>query len=346
MKMTSIRQWFAAAVVAGAGVWSANAAMTHSAAVVDTRADVLAEILPSTCTYALDDAGLLTVKFAADASGVQYVLPDNMGPLAFDLNGQTLVGKAGTEGTVSTAGGNGAWVFKVGSGTTISVLDGAGSAGRITGGKGGNGHPAGAGAVAFVDSTGAAFSVTDEKNLVSKGADGHVALPTGGDAYMVTHDGVCEILGTGATGEGKDIPEGIDRKSVTSAMIGEGVTEIGARFFKDFRKMKRIEGGAGLVRFGEKAFYRCLDLEEINIANKDFDMSSLENAVVYQMAIDKDGKFYMVPKVTVAGYTEMLCGKKDLTDANWTELGPVGEKQMTDYGDYRFFKVALKKIGE
>ena len=346
MKMTSIRQWFAAAVVAGAGVWSAQAAMTHSAAVVDTRADVLAEILPASCAYALDADAVLTVTFKESVNGKQYVLPDNMGSLKLDLNGQTLVGKAGTEGTVSTAGGNGAWVFKVGSGTTISVLDGAGSAGRITGGKGGNGQPAGAGAFAFVDASGAEFAVADAQTLVSKGADGHVALPTGGDAYMVTHDGVCEILGTGATGEGKDIPEGVDRGTITSATIGEGVTEIGARFFKDFRKMKRIEGGAGLLRFGEKAFYRCLDLEEINIANPDFDMSSLGNAVVYQMAIDKDGDFYMVPKVTVAGYTEMLYGKRALTDANWTELGPVGEKQMTDYGDYRFFKVALKKIGE
>ena len=170
--MTRLKQWFAAALVAGAGVWSANAAMTHSAAVVDTRADVLAEILPASCDYALDAEGLLTVKFAAGVSGVQFELPDNLGPIAFDLNGQTLTGAAGAGGSDSTPGGDGAWVFKVGSGTAITVLDSAGSSGRIVGGKGGDGQPAGAGAFAFVDSTGAQFAVTDAQGLVQKGADG------------------------------------------------------------------------------------------------------------------------------------------------------------------------------
>ena len=167
--------------------------------------------------------------------------------------------------------------------------------------------------------------------------------PIGEGAWIVQTGAGCHIVGTGAA---TSVPEGFTRNTVKTATIDDGITEIGARFFKDFRRMSRVEGGAGLVRFGEKAFYRCLDLEEITIANKDFDMSSLENAVVYQMAIDKDGKFYMVPKVTVAGYAETLYGKKDLSDTKWEELGPVGEKQMTDYGDYRFFKVALKKIGE
>ena len=177
---TSIRQWFAAAVVAGAGVWSANAAMTHSAAVVDTRADVLAGVLPASCAYALDGEGLLTVMFKESVNDAQYVLPDNMGPLAFDLNGKTITGAAGSAGGASAAGGNGAWVFKVGSDTTITVTDSTGSSGAIIGGAGGNGHPAGAGAFAFVNASGAQFAVADAKGLVSKGADGHVALPTAG----------------------------------------------------------------------------------------------------------------------------------------------------------------------
>ena len=174
MKMTRLKQWFAAAVVAGAGVWSAQAAMTHSAAVVDTRADVLAEILPASCTYALDEDAVLTVTFNESVTDAQYVLPDNLGSIKFDLNGQTLVGAAGTAGSASTAGGNGAWVFKVGSGTEVAVLDGAGSAGAIVGGKGGDGHPVGKGAFAFVDSDGAEFAVTDGQGLVSKGADGEL----------------------------------------------------------------------------------------------------------------------------------------------------------------------------
>ena len=139
---TRLKQWFAAAVVAGAGVWSANAAMTHSAAVVDTRADVLAEILPASCTYALDEDAVLTVTFNESVTDAQYVLPDNMGSIKFDLNGQTLVGAAGTAGSASTAGGDG--------------------------------HPVGKGAFAFVDSDGAEFAVTDGQGLVSKGADGEL----------------------------------------------------------------------------------------------------------------------------------------------------------------------------
>ena len=132
---TNLRQWLAAALVAGAGVWSARAAMTHTAATLDTREMVLAEILPETCTYetVAGECTTLTVTFTADLAGVgPFVLPDGMGPLAFDVNGRTISGKAGTNGD------DGSPVFRVGSGTTITITGDVGDADRrqAAGGQG------------------------------------------------------------------------------------------------------------------------------------------------------------------------------------------------------------------
>ena len=126
---TSLKHLVAAALVAGAGALTADAALSHSAAVVDTRANVLAEILPASCTYEYSDNAVLTVKFTVSPSSTQFALPDNMGPIAFDLNGQTLADATGTEG--GSSGGDGAWAFRVGSSTTIIALDSAGSGGLI-----------------------------------------------------------------------------------------------------------------------------------------------------------------------------------------------------------------------
>ena len=162
------------ALAVGLTARTASAGSRTVAFLLDTRADELAEVLPASCTYSLGEDEVLTVKFAEGVSGQQFVLPDNMGLLAFDLNGQKLVGAAGAAGSALTAGGNGSWVFQVGSDTAITVLDSTGSSGRITGGAGGNGQPVGKGASAFVDSDGAQFAVTDEQGLVSKGADGEL----------------------------------------------------------------------------------------------------------------------------------------------------------------------------
>ena len=162
------------ALAVGLTARTASAGSRTAAFLLDTRADELAEVLPASCTYSLGEDEVLTVKFAASVSGQQYVLPANMGSLAFDLNGKTLVGAAGGAGSVSAAGGDGAWVFKVGAGTAITVTDSTGSSGRITGGAGGDGNPIGKGAYAFVNSSGTQFAVTDEQGLVSKGADGEL----------------------------------------------------------------------------------------------------------------------------------------------------------------------------
>ena len=74
-----------------------------------------------------------------------------------------------------------------------------GPSAALIGGKGGNGNPAGKGAFAVVDATGAEVSVSDPFALVTKGADGDllISLPTGvqGYSYVVSN------LTAGAEGE-------------------------------------------------------------------------------------------------------------------------------------------------
>lgn len=152
---------------------SARAGST-SAVWVDTRAFVLAEILPEGAAWCEvksgADCAYLTTTFNANVDDAgTYELPDDMGPLAFDPNGRTWTGKAGADGTSATAGGDGSPVFQIGSNTTVKMF---GDSGSISGGNGGDGTPAGKGAYAFIDAAGAEVKVTDPCGLVKTGADG------------------------------------------------------------------------------------------------------------------------------------------------------------------------------
>ena len=356
MKMTRLKQWFAAAVVAGAGVWSANAAMTHTAVTLDTRAMILAEVLPESCTYAATpgDYTVLTVTFNEDVSGGQFELPDNLGPIAFDLNGQTLTGAAGTVGTAASAGGDGAWVFKVGSGTQITVLDSATTVGAIVGGAGGNGTPVGKGAFAFVDASGAQFAVTDAQGLVSKGADGKLMVvgaegnpwSVGGDVVAYTNGaGGLVVSGAGAAGDfskTNPAPWAAFADKIKSVTIADGVESIGSRFFKGCTHLGTVTGGKDLVAVGENAFYQCMSLEAISLENAAV-LDSLANAIVYHTAIDAEGKPYVIPFIDIPGYKNVLYGAVDLAEPDWKEI-PTGTR-MEESG-YHFFKFVLKKIGE
>lgn len=164
----------------------------------------------------------------------------------------------------------------------------------------------------------------------------------GETAYAVTKDGVCKIFGTGVATE---LPTGIDRSSVKSVEVADGVTEIGQRLFKDCRRMNTLRCGKDVVKFGEKAFYLCLSLESIEIANPNFDMDSLANAIVYQAAIDENGKVYTIPRISAEGYEEVLYGKANLTDGEWTMIGPAGSVTMEESG-YHFFQIRLEKVAK
>ena len=168
-------------------------------------------------------------------------------------------------------------------------------------------------------------------------------MKVGENASAAVEDGVCTISGEGSV---TNFPSGFDRNSFTNAVVEDGITGIGARFFKKCRKLNTVTLGNDVVSIGTNAFYLCTALEKIEILNPEFDVNCLDGAIVYQTAIRPDGSLYMIPSVSIAGYVEMLYGKKELVEANWDALGPVGERPMTDYRDYRFFKVAIKKIEE
>ena len=171
----------AAGVVLAAGLTArtASAGAQTAAFLLDTRADILAEILPEgSADYSLEaDDPTLTVKFLSSGVG-SYVLPYGMGPLAFDLNGQTVSGTNGVNGTTTTAGGDGGPVFQVGGEITIRIIGTPGS-GSISGGNGGDGTPAGKGAYAFIDAAGAEVKVSDPCGLVKTGADGEWLISVG-----------------------------------------------------------------------------------------------------------------------------------------------------------------------
>ncbi len=130
--------------------------------------------------------------------------------------------------------------------------------------------------------------------------------------------------------------------SVEEAVIRDGVETVGKRFFKDFTKVRKVTVGKDVVAIGEKAFYKCMSLEKIVIENPNFDLTQLTEAVVYQLMLDDKGVPYIYPSIEVAGYTEMLEGKVNLTDPEWTPIGKVGTIPMQDT-PYRFFRVVLTK---
>ena len=244
-----------AALAVGLGAGSVHAAMMHSVAVVDTRADVLAEILPGSCTYELAEDSTLTVTFGEDLIGVQYVLPDDLGPLVFNVNGKTITGVAGADGGISENGGDGSPAFTVGSGTTIMI---AGTSGSITGGAGGRGKQGGSGAYAFADSSGNEFVVSGETALVAKGSDGPSAVA------------VSDVSVTA-------IEVGDENAALTVLMsfASEITAEAFVAWAKDHLKVKVSESPAGL----DDATPRSFQLTDIPTVSKDGTMVTVRATV-------------------------------------------------------------------
>lgn len=190
MKHRRMRWLAATALVVGAGML-ARAAEGGPIWVVDTRADILKEVLPASCTYTIDDESLVTVTFGEDLVGVQCVLPDNMGPIAFNVNGKTIAGKTGSNGSATADGGAGAWTFKVGEGTTVTIV---GTSGSISGGAGGWGKLGGAGGFAFVDATGAQLAVSGTATLVRQGAVGRTIIDVPEQLSVLVYNGDVQMV--------------------------------------------------------------------------------------------------------------------------------------------------------
>ena len=160
--------------------------------------------------------------------------------------------------------------------------------------------------------------------------------PTGESAWLVQTDAGSYIVGEG---KAEALPNGFDRNSITSVVVGDGITEIGARFFKKCRKLNTATLGKDVVKVNEKAFYLCLDLEKIVVENPDA-LESLKDAIVYQTAIDPDGKPYPIPFIEVLGYKNVLYGTVDLVNPDWQ---PVPDGTKMEESGYHFFKYVLEE---
>lgn len=346
MKMKEQMKLVAGAALAlGLFAPSARAGST-SAVWVDTRAFVLAPILPEGAAMCEvkpgADYAYLTTTFTADVSDAgTYELPDDLGPMAFDPNGRTWTGKAGEDGDTSTAGGNGGPVFQVGSNTTVVILE---TSGAIIGGAGGDGNPVGRGAYAFVDSTGAVVAVIDPNGLARKGADGAFLPPSdwqpvGTNVWIYTEDGVGYIVGEGVA---TNLPTGFVLNSITNAVVDEGITEIGARFFKKCSKLNMVTLGKDVTSVGTNAFYLCVALERIKVENAAALESLLNGAIVYRTALDPDNKPYVIPYIDAPGYKNVLYATDDLVNPVWRPIDP--KEAFADGAPARFFKFVLEPI--
>ena len=169
------------------------------------------------------------------------------------------------------------------------------------------------------------------------------AWQVGDAAFAITNDvGELIVFGTGAAGGSDMWPDGLDRDAVKGVVVQDGVTGIGARFFKKCYNLNSFTGGKNLAAIGEKAFYLCLSLVQIAIDNAEFDLekSGLADAIVLQSAIDGDGKVYVIPAVSIPGYKAVLKGTNDLGDPldEWQTVDP--SKPMKESGCH-FFKYVL-----
>lgn len=169
----------------------------------------------------------------------------------------------------------------------------------------------------------------------------------GDDAWAyLTDDGALCVFGTGVTWDFSSRKQAWPVMQVKRAAVGNLVTEIGNRFFKKCYNMKSIVCGSSVVRFRERAFYLCTSLVDIGVSNPGFEISCLQDSIIYQMAIDSaTGKFFMVPSVEISGFTPALYGKRELTDAEWTRLGALANRNLNELkadGTYHFFQTRLE----
>lgn len=170
------------ALAAGLTARTAAAGARTAAFLIDTRADMLKNVLPESCDYSLDESdSTLTVTFPEGLTGGgPYVLPDDMGPLKFNLNGSAISGTNGVT-TAEGAGTDGGPAIVVGAGTELTLV----GPGTVVGGDGGDGNPAGNGGAGIVVAEGSKVNV-GEGVVVSDGKSGKSASVPVVDDVAVT----------------------------------------------------------------------------------------------------------------------------------------------------------------
>ena len=197
-----------------------------------------------------------------------------------------------------------------------------------------------------------AYQVVNEDNVVK------LMLPepeeiwqVGDNVWAYTNSvGTLYVYGSGVTWDydTKNPPWYKGILNIKSAVIEDGVTEIGNRFFKKCYNMKSISCANSVVRIHERAFYLCTSLESIWISNWNFDMDCLKDAIVPRLSYDQNGNFILVPSVGGEYYQSILYGKRNLSDPDWEYIGPVDWQNFNDLksdGTYHFFQTRLEWAG-
>ena len=98
----------------------------------------------------------------------------------------------------------------------------------------------------------------------------------------VYEDGTLTISGTGAMDDFTGgAPWAAYKGSITTLIVGNGVTRIGASAFQNYDSLKSVSFGSGLEEIGASAFKNCDGLTAISLpsAFRTFGASSFENCV-------------------------------------------------------------------
>ena len=132
-----------------------------------------------------------------------------------------------------------------------------------------------------------------EDNVLAQGSCGENV------SWVMSRDGVLTISGTGAMTDYdydyNSAPWYSFNTSITSVVVNEGVTSIGAYAFESCTNLEEISLPSSLTRIGEAAFFYCLSLADITIPKN---VASIEDvAFVYcnslnRISVDSRNSYY------------------------------------------------------
>ena len=150
-----------------------------------------------------------------------------------------------------------------------------------------------------------------------------------------------KTLVVGGEGKATALPKGFDRNSITSAVVGDGITEVDEAFFYKCRKLNTVTLGNDVTKVGENTFYLCLSLEKIRVSNPNV-LESLANAIVYRASFDDKGEPCVIPEIEAPGYANVLYATDSLTNPNWQKVDKITWRAGT--GKTTFFKYVFESV--
>jgi len=157
----------------------------------------------------------------------------------------------------------------------------------------------------------------------------------GGGVYGFLDSGAMTMVGSGAA---TSMPFG--KYSITSVKIGDGVTSLGANFFKGCANIVTVTGGKDLTSVGSEAFYLCMSLETIALDCSKPD--GMDAAVKFLQAYVQGQGWKSIPDISYKGSVIMLYGKNDLKDEEWTKIGPAKNYKTMEETGFHFFQTRVE----